>query len=104
MAAWEWIGSALKRVIAEVIAEMSVDVVALQELDLGRRRSAGADQTKVIADRLGRYSHFHPAMRRDDEHYGNAILSRYPLTFSPGGRACQADRRFSAGRIARRLK
>jgi endonuclease/exonuclease/phosphatase family metal-dependent hydrolase len=67
--------------IAEVIAEMSVDVVALQELDLGRRRSAGADQTKIIADQLGWYSHFHPAMRREDEHYGNAILSRYELTF-----------------------
>jgi endonuclease/exonuclease/phosphatase family metal-dependent hydrolase len=67
--------------IAEVIAEMSVDVVALQELDLGRRRSAGADQTKMIAAQLGWYSHFHPAMRRDDEHYGNAILSRYRLSF-----------------------
>jgi endonuclease/exonuclease/phosphatase family metal-dependent hydrolase len=67
--------------IAEVIAEMSVDVVALQELDSGRRRSAGADQTKIIADQLGWYSHFHPAMRRGDEHYGNAILSRYQLTF-----------------------
>ncbi|HEY2679921.1 MAG TPA: endonuclease/exonuclease/phosphatase family protein [Candidatus Udaeobacter sp.] len=67
--------------IAQVIAEMSVDVVALQELDLGRRRSAGADQTKVIAEQLGWHSHFHPAMRRDDEHYGNAILSRHQLTF-----------------------
>jgi endonuclease/exonuclease/phosphatase family metal-dependent hydrolase len=67
--------------IAEVIAEMSVDVVALQELDLGRRRSAGANQPKMIAEQLGWYSHFHPAMRRDDEHYGNAILSRYKLNF-----------------------
>ena len=67
--------------IAEVIAEMSVDVVALQELDLGRRRSAGANQTKIIAEELGWYSHFHPAMRREDEHYGNAILSRHQLTF-----------------------
>jgi endonuclease/exonuclease/phosphatase family metal-dependent hydrolase len=67
--------------IAEVIAEMSVDVVALQELDLGRRRSGGADQTKLIAEQLGWYSHFHPAMRRDDEHYGNAIVSRYQLNF-----------------------
>jgi endonuclease/exonuclease/phosphatase family metal-dependent hydrolase len=67
--------------IAEVIAEMSVDVVALQELDLGRRRSAGADQTKMIAEQLGWYSHFHPAMRREDEHYGNAIVSRYQLNF-----------------------
>ena len=70
--------------IAEVIAEMSVDIVALQELDLGRRRSAGVDQTKMIAEQLGWYSHFHPAMRRDDEHYGNAILSRYQLEFHRG--------------------
>jgi endonuclease/exonuclease/phosphatase family metal-dependent hydrolase len=67
--------------IAEVIAEMSVDVVALQELDLGRRRSAGVDQTKMIAGQLGWYSHFHPAMRQEDEHYGNAIFSRYNVNF-----------------------
>ena len=67
--------------IAEVIDQMSVDVVALQELDLGRQRSAGADQTKIIAEQLGWYSHFYPAMRRDDQQYGNAILSRYQLTF-----------------------
>ena len=65
--------------IAEVIAEMSVDVVALQEVDRGRQRSAAVDQTRMIAGQLGWYSHFHPAMRRDNEHYGNAILSRYEL-------------------------
>lgn len=65
--------------IAEVIAQSSVDIVALQELDLGRRRSAGVNQTRMIAEQLGWHSHFHPAMRRDDEHYGNAILSRYKL-------------------------
>jgi endonuclease/exonuclease/phosphatase family metal-dependent hydrolase len=70
--------------IAEVIAEMSLDIVALQEVDLGRRRSARADQTKIIADQLGWRGYFHPAMRRDDEHYGNAILSRYPFTFQRG--------------------
>src|SRR5205814_9615552 len=66
--------------IAEVIAQSSVDIVGLQELDLGRRRSAGVDQTRIIAEQLGWYSHFHPAMRRSDEHYGNAILSRYQLS------------------------
>ncbi len=70
--------------IADVIAEMSVDVVALQELDFGRRRSDGADQTRMIADQLGWHSYFHPAMRRDNEHYGNAIISRYPLTSRRG--------------------
>ena len=67
--------------IAQVIAQSSVDVIGLQELDLGRRRSAGVDQTRIIAEQLGWQSHFHPAMRRDNENYGNAILSRYPLIF-----------------------
>ena len=70
--------------IAEVVAEMSVDVIALQELDLGQTRSVGADQTKIIAEQLGWYSHFYPAMRRGGEHYGNAILSRYHVSFSQG--------------------
>jgi endonuclease/exonuclease/phosphatase family metal-dependent hydrolase len=67
--------------IAEVIAQLSVDIIGLQELDFSRRRSAGVDQTRMIAEQLGWHSYFHPAMRRDDEHYGNAVLSRYPLTF-----------------------
>jgi endonuclease/exonuclease/phosphatase family metal-dependent hydrolase len=67
--------------IADVIAQLSVDIIGLQELDLSRRRSAGVDQTGMIAERLGWHSYFHPAIRRDSEHYGNAVLSRYPLTF-----------------------
>jgi endonuclease/exonuclease/phosphatase family metal-dependent hydrolase len=70
--------------IAEVIAEMSADIVALQEVDRGRLRSASTDQTKIIAEELGWFSHFHPAMRQDDEHYGNAILSRYQLDLRRG--------------------
>ena len=66
--------------IADVIAELSADIIGLQELDRGRRRSATADQATIIAERLGWHSHFHPAMQRGDEHYGHAILSRYPLT------------------------
>ena len=66
--------------IAEVIAGLKVDVVGLQELDLSRERSAGIDQAGVIAEELGWHRHFHAAMRRGDEHYGHAILSRHPLT------------------------
>ncbi|MDQ3198208.1 MAG: endonuclease/exonuclease/phosphatase family protein [Verrucomicrobiota bacterium] len=66
--------------IAEVIASMEVDIVGLQELDLSRRRSGGVDQAGVIAERLGWHWHFQAAMRWGDEHYGDAILSRYPLT------------------------
>ena len=57
--------------IAEVIASMSADVVGLQELDLGRSRSAHVDQAASIATQLGWKYHFHPAMRSGDEQYGN---------------------------------
>lgn len=65
--------------IAQVIAELKVDIVGLQELDLSRTRSAGIDQAGVIAEQLGWHRHFQPAMQRGDEHYGHAILSRHPL-------------------------
>src|SRR3982751_2694231 len=63
--------------IAEVIALLDVDVVGLQELDLNRQRSAGVDQAGIIAKELGWHRLFHPAMHIGEEHYGNAILSRY---------------------------
>ncbi len=66
--------------IAEVIASMSADVVGLQELDLGRARSAGVDQAAMIAQQLGWKHIFQPAMRHGDEQYGDAIVSRVPLT------------------------
>jgi endonuclease/exonuclease/phosphatase family metal-dependent hydrolase len=65
--------------IAEVIASMSADIVGLQELDLGRPRSAHADQVALIAARLDWKYHFHPAMRSGGEQYGNAIVSRFPI-------------------------
>jgi endonuclease/exonuclease/phosphatase family metal-dependent hydrolase len=66
--------------IAEVIASMSVDIVGLQELDVSRQRSSGADQAALIAAQLGWKHLFHPAMRSGDEQYGNAIVSRFPIT------------------------
>lgn len=72
--------------IAEVIASMSADIVGLQELDLGRERSARADQAALIAAQLGWKYHFHPAMRSGDEQYGNAIVSRFPVKLQ---RACE---------------
>jgi len=65
--------------IADVIANMSADIVGLQELDLGRSRSSYADQAALIAAQLGWKYHFHPAMRRGGEQYGNAIVSRFPI-------------------------
>lgn len=71
--------------IADVIAESRADLVGLQELDLSRRRSGGVDQAALIAKQLGWHRYFHPAMRTGDEHYGDALLSRYPLTLRRAG-------------------
>ena len=65
--------------IAQVIAELSADIVALQELDLSRRRSAGVDQAGLIAEQLGWEKFFSPAMRVAEEQYGDAIISRLPM-------------------------
>ena len=65
--------------IARVIARQGVDVVALQEIDVGRDRSGKIDQAKSIALKLGMIAHFHPSFLLKEGQYGNAILSRYPL-------------------------
>lgn len=61
--------------IAEVIAALSPDVVTLQELDVGRLRTGGTDQAETIAGRLSMGSHFHAAMRVEQEQYGDAVLA-----------------------------
>lgn len=65
--------------IAAVIGEAGPDVVCLQEVDAGRRRTGGLRQAEVIARELGMTCEFHPAIRLEEEQYGDAILSRCPL-------------------------
>ncbi len=71
--------------IAERIARLEPDIVALQELDVGRRRSSGCHQAEFIARHLNFESHFHPSMRWAEEQYGNAVLSRWPIRLRRAG-------------------
>ena len=64
--------------VAEVIARLKPDIVALQELDVGRARTGGVDQAHQIARQLKMAFHFHPALRVEEELYGDAILTIYP--------------------------
>lgn len=64
--------------VADVIAALDPDIVALQELDVGRMRTNGVDQAHEIARRLEMAFHFHPAMKVEEELYGDAILTRHP--------------------------
>lgn len=65
--------------IARVIAQCAPDIVALQELDVGRMRTGGVDQAHLIAQHLDMDLHFHAAIRVEEEQYGDAILSRLPM-------------------------
>lgn len=64
--------------VAEVIAACRPDIVALQELDVGRARTGGVDQAHKLAQLLRMRSHFHPAMAVEEELYGDAILTALP--------------------------
>ncbi len=65
--------------IARVIARHAPDIVALQELDVGRRRSNGVDQANLIARHLEMEQIFSAALHVEEGRYGNAILTRLPM-------------------------
>lgn len=71
--------------IAEVIARISPDIIGLQELDVGRRRTGGADQAEFIASLLEMRFHFHAALHVAEERYGDAILTTLPMDFVKAG-------------------
>jgi endonuclease/exonuclease/phosphatase family metal-dependent hydrolase len=64
--------------VADVLAALEPDIVALQELDVGRARTGHVDQANEIAGRLEMSCRFHPAMAVEAELYGDAILSAHP--------------------------
>jgi len=64
--------------VAAVIAAEAPDIVALQEVDVGRARTGGVDQAHRIAERLGMAFRFNAALRVEEELYGDAILTTLP--------------------------
>ncbi len=78
-------GRVLPQRIAEVIEQFNPDLVALQELDVNRRGSNRMDQPLLIAQHLRMQCHFQPAIALEGEHYGIAILSRYPFEIKKSG-------------------
>lgn len=65
--------------IALVIAPFEPDIVALQEVDAGQRRSGGLDQADELGSRLGMSAHFAVCIERDCERYGIATLTKLPV-------------------------
>ena len=64
--------------IATILASCQPDIIALQELDVGRARTLHVDQAHEIATALNMQVHFHPALRVFEEQYGDAVLTAFP--------------------------
>jgi len=71
--------------IARTIARYDADIIALQELDVRRPRTGSVDQAHLIARHLKMDFHFHPAVHLEDERYGDAILSSFPMRLVRAG-------------------
>lgn len=70
--------------VAEVIAALEPDIIGLQELDVGRNRTGGMDQAHIIASLLRMEFHFHAALKVEEEHYGDAVLTALPMRLVKG--------------------
>jgi endonuclease/exonuclease/phosphatase family metal-dependent hydrolase len=68
----------LGRIVAVIAAE-APDIVALQEVDVGRKRTDSVDQAHELAERLGMKASFQPALRVEEEQYGDAVLTALPI-------------------------
>ena len=67
--------------IADVIRRLEPDVCMLQEVDAGVSRSNRDQQVELLGEELGmKHRCWYPNVDvRGGGHYGNAILSRYPI-------------------------
>jgi endonuclease/exonuclease/phosphatase family metal-dependent hydrolase len=72
--------------IAEVIGSCEPDIVALQEVRVGRVRAGEVDQAAAVATALGMDLHFQPTIRILGEQYGIAVLTRHSSRIIKSGR------------------
>lgn len=66
--------------IAQVIRSSCPDLVALQEVDRKTERSQSMDQAVRYAELTGLHGVFRKAINYDGGEYGQAVLSRWPLS------------------------
>jgi endonuclease/exonuclease/phosphatase family metal-dependent hydrolase len=65
--------------VARIVGQFHPDLIALQELDFGRVRSQHHDQPNLIAAALGLHVQFCPTVIDQNEQYGHALLSHWPM-------------------------
>ena len=66
--------------IAKIISNNKADLVALQEVDRNTKRSGGVDQAKELARLTSMHHVFGRAINYEGGEYGQAILSRWPIS------------------------
>lgn len=66
--------------IAVHLRSVRADIIALQEVDRGTKRSGNEDQPTLLRNALGMHSHYAPSYRDDGGTTGMMILSRFPLS------------------------
>lgn len=65
--------------ILAVLRRLDADLVGLQEVDVGTRRSGGVDQAAALGSALGFHTAFGEAFPYEGGSYGVALLSRWPI-------------------------
>lgn len=65
--------------IAQVIKDTNADLVALQEVDKGVKRTDGIDEPAVLAELTGMHAVFEKNIDFQGGEYGNAVLTRFPV-------------------------
>ncbi len=66
--------------LTQVLRTLKPDLVALQEVDRNTARSGRKDVSRMLGKSLGMHSLFGSAMPLTGGEYGDAILSRWPMT------------------------
>ena len=67
--------------MADTIKKCGADIIGLQEVRNKGKSKDYKEQAKIIAEKLGFYYYFAEAIRFSGKNpYGNALISRYPIT------------------------
>ena len=65
--------------LVQSIVECGADLIGVQEVDVGAKRSGGRDIAALMAKELGFDVRFSRSLDFQGGSYGNVILSRYPI-------------------------
>ncbi|NQV26085.1 MAG: endonuclease/exonuclease/phosphatase family protein [Rhodopirellula sp.] len=65
--------------LADVIKKAKPDLVALQEVDVGVKRSGRMHEVRQLAELTGLAARFGPTQHYEGGLFGNAVLTRFPI-------------------------